>query len=146
MSHAKDEIAAAGRQYYSATKECHGSVGYDWLRHLVELGPKKIKDELKRLRKAWLALPQVEEIASRAHPQVVSVVNRFALIAAALNMAAAKGIVPWDVADINAAIIACMSRRLQQRGNIDTAGELLREIKLRRQIIATTYKTIALSA
>jgi uncharacterized protein (DUF927 family) len=134
----KDEIAAAGKRFYSATNECHGCVGYDWLRHLVGLTPKGIKAELKRLRGAWLELPEVTEIASRAHPQVVSVVNRFALVAAALHMAIEAGILPWTVAEVDAAIIACMKRWLQQRGNIDTAGELLREIQRRRQRIAAT--------
>jgi uncharacterized protein (DUF927 family) len=134
----KEALAAAGRQFYAATSEFHGSVGYDWLRHLTTLGPKQIKAELNRLRDIWQALPQVTEIAGRAHPQVGSVINRFALVAAALNMAAAAGIVPWAVADIDAAIIACMQRWLRQRGNIDLAGELLREIRQRRQMFAAT--------
>jgi hypothetical protein len=53
-------------------------------------------------------------------------------------MAAAASIMPWSADDINAAIITCMSRWLQQRGNIDTAGELLREIERRRQMFAAT--------
>jgi putative DNA primase/helicase len=134
----KDKVAAAGRQFYAATNEYHGSVGYDWLRHLITLTPKRIKTDLKWLREKWWALPQVAELASRAHPQVVSVVNRFALVAAALNMASEAGIVPWAVADIDAAIIACVERWLSQRGNIDTAGELLREIRRRRQMFAAT--------
>jgi hypothetical protein len=60
------------------------------------------------------------------------------LIAAALNIASATGVVPWSVLEINTAIIACMSRWLQQRGNIDTAGELLREIKRCWQMFAAT--------
>ena len=76
------------------------------------------------------------EIASRAHPQVVSVVNRFALVAAALHMASAAEIVPWSADDINTAIIACVERWLKQRGNIDTGGELLRAIRHCRQMIA----------
>jgi hypothetical protein len=132
----KDEIATAGRQYYSATNDLHGTAGYDWLRHLVALGPKRIKVELKQLREAWWALPQVTEIAGRAHPQVVSVIGRFALVAATLSMASAAGIVPWSVLDINAGIIACMQRWLQQRGNVDTAGELVREIRRRRRMFA----------
>jgi uncharacterized protein (DUF927 family) len=134
----KDEIAAAGRRFYAATNEFHGTVGHDWLQYLVALGPSRIKAELKHLHEAWLALPQVMQTVGRAHPQIVSVVNRFALIAAALTMASTAGIVPWTVGDVNAAAIACMERWLNQRGNIDTAGELLREIRQRRQMIAAT--------
>ena len=134
----RDQIAEAGTKYYAATGEYHGAVGYDWLRHLVALGPKQIKVELKQLREAWWQLAQVKDTADRAHPQVVSVINRFALIAAALHMAATAGIVPWTAADIDDGIVACMKRWLHQRGNIDTAGELLREISQRRQTIAAT--------
>jgi uncharacterized protein (DUF927 family) len=132
----KDQIAAGGRQYHAAVKDYHGSVGYDWLKYLVAIGPKHIEVELKCLHEEWRQLPKVKEIADRAHPQVVSVVNRFALTAAALHMTSAADIVPWSVAEIDAAIIACMRRWLQQRGNIDTAGELRREIKRRWQTIA----------
>jgi putative DNA primase/helicase len=134
----KGEIAAAGRQHYSATREYHGTVGHDWLQHLVALGPRQIKIELKRLREAWWALPQVAEIASRANPQVVSVIGRFALVAAALSMASVAGVVPWSVLEIETGIIACMSRWLQQRGSVDTAGGLLREIRRRWQMFAAT--------
>lgn len=145
---AESEIAVAGRKYYAAVGKFHGSVGYDWLQHLVALGPKRIKAELERLRATWWTLPQVTDIASRAHPQVISVINRFALVAGALKMAGAAGIVPWSVSDIDIAIIACMERWLEQRGNVDTAGELLREIKRRRQMLAAaiadhfTYLTV----
>jgi uncharacterized protein (DUF927 family) len=134
----KDQIAAAGRQFYAATAEVHGSVGYDWLHHLVALTPSGIKTKLKQLRKAWLKSPEVGEIVSRAHPQVVSVINRFALVAAALTMAVEAGILPWSNPEIDAAVVACMTRWLNQRGNIDAAGELLREIQRRLQTIAAT--------
>lgn len=135
---AKDKIAIAGKHFYSATNEFHGSVGYDWLKHLVVNGPSRIKTDLKQLRDAWLALPEVTDIADRAHPQVLSVVNRFALVATAVHMAIAAEILPWTVTDTDAAIIACMNRWVKQRGNIDTGGELLREIRQHQQIIATT--------
>ena len=134
----ENQIATAGQQFYSATVECHGASGHDWLRHLVALGPEQIKAELKLLREAWWKLSQVAEIADRAHPQVVSVVNRFTLIAAALSMASTAKIVPWSIDVINTAIIACMSRWLQQRGNIDASGELLQEIRRRQRMIAAS--------
>jgi putative DNA primase/helicase len=128
----------AGKKFYAATKEYHGSVGHDWLQHLVALGPTQITKELKRQRAEWRELPAVADIARKAHPRVVSVVNRFALIAAALRMASAAEIVPWSVADIDAGVIACMTRWVQQRRNTDAAGELLREIWRRRRTITAT--------
>jgi hypothetical protein len=135
---AKNKIAPAARRFYAATKEYHGEAGYDWLRHLVTLGPRRIKAELQRIRQAWLALPQVAEIASRAHPQVVSVINRFTLVAAALHMAVEAKILPWTRDDIDVGMIACMQRWLNQRGNIDAGGDLLREIQRRREMFAAT--------
>jgi hypothetical protein len=70
---------------------------------------------------------------------VVSVVSRFALVAAALSMAITDAaILPWTIADADAALIACMERWLCQRGNTDAAGELLQEIRRRRQAFAAT--------
>ena len=136
----ESKIDVAARQFYAAVNDYHGTIGHEWLEHLVASGPMQIKAELKRLREAWRALPEVAEISSRAHPQVMSVINRFALIAAALNMASAAGVVPWTVADIDAGIIACMRRWLQQHGNIDVSGELLRGIKRCRQLLAATIE------
>ncbi len=134
----QSDIAEAASRFYAATREYHGAVGYEWLQHLAVIGPAAIKAELKTLRRDWLALPQVAQIKSRAHPQVVSVVNRFALVAAALTMAIEVGILPWSTSDTDAGIIACMERWLSQRGNTDAAGELLHEISRRRQTFAAT--------
>ena len=108
------------------------------MRHLVGLGPDQIKAELKELRAAWLELVEVKAIIDRAHPQVASVVNRFALVAAALHMAVKAGILPWTDVDIDVGIIACMQRWVRQRGNVDTAAEMQREIERRWQMIAAT--------
>jgi hypothetical protein len=83
-----------------------------------------------------LAQPAVAEIFARAHSQVVSVVNRFALIATTLAMAIEANILPWSQADTDAAIMACMQRWLPS--NIDAAAELLREIERRRRMFAAT--------
>jgi hypothetical protein len=62
----------------------------------------------------------------------------FALVAATLAMAIEANILPWSLVDTDAAIIACMRHWLNQRGNIDAAGELLREIERRRRMFAAT--------
>jgi hypothetical protein len=69
---------------------------------------------------------------------VVSVVGRFALVAAAVSMAVDAAILPWSTADTDVALIACMERWLGQRGNTDAAGEPLQEIRRRRQAFAAT--------
>jgi uncharacterized protein (DUF927 family) len=121
-----EQIHAAGKRLFDAMKRHHGAVGRDWHRHLVAIGPAKIKVELHEHREAFLALPEVVAVATKAHPQVRAVVNRFALLAAALRMAIAAELLPWSVEEADAGIIACIQRWVVQRGNIDTAGEIVR--------------------
>src|SRR5262249_44223605 len=123
---AREQIHIEGKRLFDAMKRQHGAVGRDWQGHLVHLGPDKIKAELHEHREAFLAVPKVTAVAAKAHPQVRAVVNRFALHAAALRMAIAAGLLPWTVAEADTGIVACMGRWAAQRGNVDTAGEVLR--------------------
>ena len=125
----REQIHIAGKRVFSAMKRHHGAVGRDWQRHLVNIGPDKIKAELHEHRKAFLALPEVVAVAAKAHPQVRAVVNRFALHAAALRMAIAASLLPWAVNESDMGIVACMQRWAAQRGNLDTAGEVLRAVR-----------------
>src|SRR6516165_226153 len=129
---------AAGKKFYALTREYHGAVGYDWLQYLVGQTPKNFQPRLNELCKVFLRQPAVVEILDRAHSQVISVIHRFALVAATLALAIEASILPWSQVDTDAAIIACMQRWLNQRGNIDVAGELLREIERRRRMFAVT--------
>jgi putative DNA primase/helicase len=122
----REQIHTEGKRLFDAIRRQHGAVGRDWQRHLVVLGPDRIKAELQKHREAFLALPQVVVVTQKAHPQVRSVVNRFALHAAALRMAIEATLLPWAVEESDASIIACMQRWVQQRGNIDSAGEVVR--------------------
>ena len=122
----REQIHIESKRLFDAMKRQHGAVGRDWQRHLVDIGPDKIKAELHEHREAFLALPEVLAVAAKAHPQVRAVVNRFALYAAALRMAIAAGLLPWTVEEADAGIVACMGRWVTQRGNVDTAGEVVR--------------------
>jgi uncharacterized protein (DUF927 family) len=122
----REQIDIESKRLFDAMKRQHGTVGRDWQRHLVDIGPDKIKAELHEHREAFLALPEVVAVAAKAHPQVRAVVNRFALHAAALRMAIAAGLLPCPVGEADAGIAACMARWVAQRGNVDTAGEVVR--------------------
>jgi hypothetical protein len=122
----REQIHNRSKLLFSAMKRHHGAVGRDWQHHLVDIGRDKIKAELHEHREAFLALPEVIAVAAKAHPQVRAVVNRFALHAAALRMAITAGLLPWTVKEADAGIVACMGRWVAQRGNVDTAGEVLR--------------------
>jgi uncharacterized protein (DUF927 family) len=121
-----DQIHVETEHFFKAVKRQHGAIGFAWQRHLVEFGPDKIKVDLDRHRDAFLVLPEVVVVIERAHPQVRAVVNRFALYAAALRMVIGAGLLSWAIESADAAIIACMQRWAAQRGNVDTAGEIVR--------------------
>jgi putative DNA primase/helicase len=121
-----EQIHVEGRRLFDAMKRQHGAVGRDWQRHLVDIGSDEIKTQLQQHRETFFALPEVTAVATKAHPQVRAVLNRFALYDAALRMAIAAGLLPWDDEEAHAGVVACMQRWVAQRGNIDTAGEVVR--------------------
>jgi putative DNA primase/helicase len=133
----REQIHIASKRLFDAMKRQHGAVGRDWQRHLVNVGPDKIKAELHEHREAFLALPEVVAVAEKAHPQVRAVVNRFALYAAALRVAIAARLLPWTVEEADMGIVACMGRWVAQRGNVDTAGEVVRAAREVEQELAT---------
>jgi putative DNA primase/helicase len=133
----REQIHIASKRLFDAMKRHHGAVGRDWQRHLVDIGPDKIKAELHEHREAFLALPEVLAVAAKAHPQVRAVVNRFALDAAALRMAIGAGLLPWTVEEADMGIVACMQRWVTQRGNVDTAGEVMRAARqVERELVS----------
>jgi hypothetical protein len=122
----REQIHNASKRLFDAMKRHHGAVGRDWQRYLVEIGPDQIKAQLHQHREAFTALPEISAVVTKAHPQARAVVNRFALYAAALRMAIAAELLPWSVEEADAGIIACMQRWVTQRGNLGTAGEVVR--------------------
>jgi uncharacterized protein (DUF927 family) len=124
-----EQIPVVSRRLFDAMKRQHGAVGRDWQRHLVGLGPDKLTADLDRHREVFLALPEVASVVEQAHPQVRTVVNRFALLAAALRMAIEAKLLPWTVEETDIGITRCMQRWVTQRGNLDTAGEIVRAVE-----------------
>jgi uncharacterized protein (DUF927 family) len=122
----REQIHIESKCLFDAMKRQHGAVGREWQRHLVDIGPAEIKAQLQQHREEFLALPEVVAVAERAHPQVRAVINRFALYTTALRMAIVAGLLPWSVKEADAGIIAGMGRWMAQRGNVDTAGEVMR--------------------
>ena len=133
----REQIHTEGKRLFDAMKRQHGAVGRDWQHYLVDMGPETIKAELNKHRATFVALPEVVAVAEKAHPQVCAVVNRFALHAAALRMTIAAGLLPWTVEDADKGIVACMDRWVKQRGNVDTAGEVVRAAReIERDLVA----------
>src|SRR6266536_512966 len=123
-------------QIYAVTARLHGAVGQEWLRHLVELGEARIMAKLEQHRKAWLALPEIAELLHR-DPQKDSVIRRFALVAAALRMAAKAGFWSWSIESSDRGIVGCTLRWAEGLGMpVVTLETRAAEQKLRERIAA----------
>jgi hypothetical protein len=134
---AVDQIEALGKQFYPLTTQLHGSVGRAWLQYLVDLGPDQIQARLRTDREAWLALPAIAALRATATGQVRSIVNRFALVAAALRMGIEAGLLPWTYEDTDVGVAACIARWATNRaGRLDLAGEMVSAVEQIREILA----------
>jgi hypothetical protein len=122
-------IHIEGKRFFDAMKRQHGAVGLAWQQHLVVIGLARIKTALNQHREHFLALPEVAAVVEKAHPQVRAVVNRFALYATGLRVAIEAGLLPWNIVQADVGIVACMDRWVAQRGNVDTAGEIVRAVR-----------------
>ena len=124
------DVEELGHRFYPLTTQLHGAVGRRWLQHLVDLGADEITVQIQTHRDAWLALPIVAAVRARGTGQVRSVLNRFALVAAALRMAIEAGLLPWNVDDTDLGIAACMTRWAKARnGRLDLSGEKLSAVE-----------------
>jgi putative DNA primase/helicase len=130
-------IEDLGKRFYPLTTRLHGAVGRSWLQYLVDLGSEKIQAEIRKHRDEWLALPVVAAVRAKATSQVRSVLNRFALIAAALRMAIEATLLPWAIADTDVGVAACMARWAAARnGRLDVAGEMLSAVEQIRGLLS----------
>jgi putative DNA primase/helicase len=133
----REQIEELGRQFYPLTKELYGAVGRAWLQHLVDLGEEKIAAAVRHRRDEWLKLSAIAAVRAKASVQVQSILNRFALVAAALRMAIEAKLLPWSVDETDCGIAACMTRWLASRnGRLDLTGEMLGAIEQIRTILA----------
>ncbi len=130
------DIETFGKRFYPLCGRLHGAVGRAWLQHLVDLGPDEIKARLLSHRDKWLALPAVAAVRAQAVGQVRSVLNRFALVAAALRMAIEAELLPWTNEDTDLGIAACMSLwAATRKGRLDLSGEVLGAVEQIRSIL-----------
>src|SRR5262249_19412593 len=134
---AADGIEELGKKFYPLTLRLHGAAGRAWLQHLVNLGSEEITARLRRHREEWLSLLAVATVRRNATAQIRSILNRFALIAAALRMAIEANLLLWSISDTDLGVAACMMRWLTSRkGRLDLTGEMLSAIEQIRTILA----------
>jgi hypothetical protein len=133
----REQIEELGKKFYPLTTTLYGAVGRAWLQYLVNLGAEAIGAEVRRHREEWLNLPLVAAVRAKSSNQVQSILNRFALVAAALRMGIEAKLLPWSIEDIDCGIAACMARCLESRnGRLDLTGETVGATEQIRTILA----------
>ena len=134
----REQIEELGKRFYPLTSELYGAVGRAWLQHLVDLGSEKIGALARQHREEWLKLPAVAAVQAKASNQVHSILNRFALVAAALRIAIEAKLLPWSIDETDRGVAACMTRCLTSRnGRLDLTGEVLGAVEQIRTILAS---------
>lgn len=129
--HGHETPGALAEAIVGAAARCHGVAGRKWLEwvaaHFAEL-PERLAGMLERYRTAI-----VPEAASE---QVRRVGARFALVAAAGELAIEAEVVPWQAGEGVAAARACFNAWLAARGHLDN-GESAAMLRQARAFLET---------
>jgi putative DNA primase/helicase len=136
-----DQIEELGKRFYPLTTQLYGAAGRKWLQHLVDLGPDEIQARLRRHREEWLAIPTIDAVRTSATGQVRSVINRFALVAAALRMAIEADLLPWSMDDSDLGIASCLVRwAASRKGRLNLAGEMVSAVEQIRGLLTANLQ------
>jgi len=136
-----DQIEELGKRFYPLTTQIYGAVGRKWLQHLVDRGSDEIQAKLRHHREKWLTIPAINAVRASATGQVRSVINRFALVAAALRMAIEADVLPWTVDDADLGIASCLVRWAGSRkGRLDLAGEMVSVVEQMRGLLTANLQ------
>lgn len=125
--HGYEHGAAFADALSSLSREFHGTVSRAYLKMLIT-NQSDIINEMRIIKQKLLQ----RELPKHATGQVVRVLNRFALVAAAGEIANMHGIVNWGVGEADKAAIQCFHAWLSSRGNSDMQEENVAVAQVRR--------------
>lgn len=106
-----DRLKQATRQYYGTA----GITFIGWLQPQLDTIRDSIRAEVDRLAKEWTP--------TGAHGQVARVVNRFALVAVAGELATRAGVTGWKQGEAEIAAFMCLEDWLNERGGVGNSEE-----------------------
>lgn len=115
----------------AATKQYYGTPGMAWLRYLV-----LNRDLVAAAAKGLITDFVKRKVPAGASGQVGRVANRFALVAAAGEIAAHAGILPWPPGEATRAASICYADWLNNRAAGDGQSEEARSVDAVRSFIA----------
>lgn len=114
--HGEPDAAALAVAITSATKECCGTAGREFL-ELLTANLDRAANRVKLLRSAFIEAHRPEG----ADGQVLRVLGRFALVAAAGELAVDMEVLPWAPGEAEVAALVCFQAWLEARGGIEPA-------------------------
>ena len=121
--HGEADGAAFAKALTCATRECYGTAGRAFLAAFTA----KLDEALAAVRQAQADFVRTH-LPTGASGQVARVADRFALVAAAGELAAAMGVVPWQEGEATAAVARCFADWRDARaggdGNAEDAAAL----------------------
>src|SRR5207248_3801720 len=109
--HGFDDAGVLSAHLRVAAGQNYGHAGRELLRR-VAADPRAVADELRGYQKQFIT----ENCPASADGQVHRVANRFAVVAAAGELATALGIFPWSEGEAIAGVARCFADWLRQRG------------------------------
>jgi hypothetical protein len=128
----EDQIPELGSKYYPLLGKLYGAVGNAWLQHLVDLGPQQITATVNRYKQDFQSRPKVRALYAVAAPYARSVVDRFAVTAAACRMGIDASLLWKNNADPESDIEACMMRWAEHE-QLDTVVTAIAQFMRNRQ-------------
>jgi putative DNA primase/helicase len=111
--HGFDDAGALSAHLRAAANQNYGHAGRELLARIAA-EPRAIADELGRYQKQFIA----ENCPASADGQVHRVANRFAVVAAAGELATTLGILPWAEGEATPGVARCFADWLKQRGGV----------------------------
>ncbi len=109
--HGVARAAAFADALKDAARRCYGAAGRRFLDWVVD-NRDRVRDAVEQQRAAFLA----ENCPGHADGQVVRAAQRFALIAAAGEIAREAGVVPWEPHEATTGVACCFDAWLRARG------------------------------
>ena len=127
--HGAESGAALSTHFRATAAQHYGQAGREWLARIAA-DPWAVADELRQFQKQFIA----EKCPYGADGQVHRVTSRFALIAAAGELATALGIFPWTAGETTAGVARCFADWLKERGGMGSL-EAIEAVATVRQFI-----------
>ncbi|OUS04247.1 hypothetical protein A9Q96_14945 [Rhodobacterales bacterium 52_120_T64] len=114
--HGADDPSTFAQEFKKAVGKFYGTASRAWVKVLAT-NAEMIRDEIAKKRRLFME----NQFPTGADGQVIRVADRFALVAAAGELATARGITGWSDGEATRAALGCFNDWLRERGGIGSS-------------------------